>query len=254
MSEPLDELSLRNRHVLVVDDREEICYLVSRYIKDAGGRAATAADGEAAIEAIEAAVATDPFDVMILDIHLPGMDGYEVARTLRAKGFQMAIIALTASAMVGDREKCLQAGCDDYLTKPIDRRKLVQLVAQHAQKAKGKLRVLLVDDSHNACKFLSTFLEKRGYQVRSAYDGQSAIPIAQDFRPDVILLDIRLPDMSGYELMRHLKKLDAMNGAKFIALSGYRDGDAPGSVEFDHFLEKPLDTAHLDTILREIAH
>ena len=108
---------------------------VSRYIKDAGGRVATAADGEAAIEAIEVAAVNDPFDAIILDIHMPGIDGYEVARILRAKGFKMPIIALTAGAMVGDREKCLQAGCDDYLTKPIDRRKLVQLVAEHVQKA-----------------------------------------------------------------------------------------------------------------------
>jgi len=250
----LDEAHLRNRRVLVVDDREEICYLVSRYVRDAGGRAVTAADGETAIEAIEAAAPTEPFDAMILDIHMPGMDGYEVARTLRARGFQLAIIALTAGAMVGDREKCLQAGCDDFLTKPIDRRKLVRLVAQHARTAAraGKLRVLLVDDSHNACKFLTAFLEKRGHEVRSVYDGASAISIAQGFCPEVILLDIRLPDMNGYQLMQRLKQMDDINGARFIALSGYSDGDAPGSKEFDHFLEKPLDTAHLDTLLRSI--
>jgi PAS domain S-box-containing protein len=259
VSAPFAELPLRNRHVLVVDDREEICYLVSRYIKDAGGRPDTVVDGETAIEAIETAAATDPFDAMILDIHMPGMDGCDVARTLRAKGFQTPIIALTAGAMVGDREKCLQAGCDDYLTKPIDRRKLVQLVDQHAKKAGrdykgngGKLRVLLVDDSHNACKFLTAFLEKRGHEVCSAYDGGSALSLATEFRPEVILLDIRLPDMNGYELMERLKALDSSNGAKFIALSGYRDGDAPGSMEFDHFLEKPLDTAHLDGLLRSI--
>ena len=255
-SAPLAELPLRNRHVLVVDDREEICYLVSRYIEEAGGRPDTADDGETAIEAIETAAATDPFDAMILDIHMPGMDGYDVARTLRAKGFEMAIIALTAGAMVGDREKCLQAGCDDFLTKPIDRRKLVHLVAQHAREDRpaSKLRVLLVDDSHNACKFLTAFLEKRGHEVRSAHDGESAISIAQDFRPDVILLDIRLPDMNGYELMQRLKKLDVTNGARFIALSGYLDGDAPGSAEFDHFFEKPLDTGRLETLLRSISN
>jgi len=148
----------------------------------------------------------------------------------------------------------LQAGCDDFLTKPIDRRKLVRLVAQHARTAAraGKLRVLLVDDSHNACKFLTAFLEKRGHEVRSVYDGASAISIAQGFCPEVILLDIRLPDMNGYQLMQRLKQMDDINGARFIALSGYSDGDAPGSKEFDHFLEKPLDTAHLDTLLRSI--
>ena len=75
-----------------------------------------------------------------------------------------------------------------------------------------------------------------------------------EFRPDLILLDIRLPDMSGYQLMERLKALGSFNGARFIALSGYRDIDAPSSVKFDHFLEKPLDTAHLDTILRAIVN
>ena len=232
---------------------------MSRYIKDAGGRPTSVFDGEGAIEAIQAAQESDPFDATILDIHMPDIDGHEVARRLRATGLHTPIIALTAGAMVGDREKCLAAGCDDYLTKPINRQKLVELVAHHAEKAKpsgrkdSRPRVLLVDDSHNACKFLSSFLEKRGYEVRSAYDGESALAIAQDFCPGVILLDIRLPDMDGFQLMQRLKEQDGTNGARFIGLSGYRDHTARGAVEFDHFLEKPLDTVYLEEILRSLS-
>jgi PAS domain S-box-containing protein len=245
------DLVLRNRHVLVVDDREEICYLVSRYIKDAGGRPEAALDGEAAIRAVEAAARIDPFHAIILDIQMPGMDGYEVTRRLRAKGFRTPILALTAGAMVGDREKCLRVGCDDYLTKPIDRTALVQRVAYHAERlARAKLRILLVDDSHNACQFLTGFLEKRGHEVRFAYDGQSALCLAQEFRPDAIVLDIRLPDMNGYELMQRLKKMDGLSRATFIGVSGYFA--AASSTEFDHFFEKPLDTARLDDLLRSM--
>ncbi len=256
---PDDATALRDRRVLVVDDSAPICYLVSQYIKEAGGRVGDAGDGETAIEAIEAAAANDPFDVVILDMHMPLIDGYEVARSLRAKGIHTPIIALTAGAMVGDRERCLQAGCDDYLTKPIDRRKLVQLVARHAHKAKrahsvegNRLRILLVDDSDAACKLLSGILEKRGHEIRSAFDGESAIATAQDFRPDVIFLDMRLPDMNGYELMQRLKELSGVKRARFIGLSGYRADDAPGSVEFDQFLEKPFDTARIDNLLSSL--
>ena len=131
--EELKDNLLSDRHILVVDDREEIRYLVSRYITDAGGRADGTADGRSAIAAVKATEATDPFDAVILDIQMPGMSGYEVARTLRAENFHTPIIALSAGAMVNDREKSLQAGCDDYLIKPIDRRKLVQLLARYTK-------------------------------------------------------------------------------------------------------------------------
>jgi PAS domain S-box-containing protein len=130
----LDEPSLRDRHILVVDDREEFCYLLSRYIEDAEGRADLALNGEDAIKAVDAAAASDAFDAVVLDIHMPGKDGYEVARALRAKGLQTPIIALTAAVLSGDREKCLEAGCDDVLTKPIDRAALVRVLAHHAKK------------------------------------------------------------------------------------------------------------------------
>ena len=97
-------------------------------------------------------------------------------------------------------------------------------------------------------------MEKRCYEVRCAYDGASALSMAQDFCPDVVLVDIRLPDMSGYELLQRLKMLKDSDGRRFIALSGYRDGDTPAALQFDHFLEKPLDTAHLESLLRAIGN
>jgi PAS domain S-box-containing protein len=250
------ELSLRGCHILVVDDRKEFCYLVSRYIEDAGGRSTSVTDGQSAIAAV--AAQSEPFDAIIMDIQMPGIDGYETTRRLRAQGIKTPILALTAGAMVGDREKCLAAGCDDYLTKPIDRQELVRRVAHYARKSvssgerlAGKRKVLVVDDSHAGCELLRRYLEKRGHEVRTAHDGESALRLAQQFGPDAIVLDIRLPDMNGYELMRRLRETNGFGSAQFIAVSGYRDDDAleQNSARFDHFLEKPIALAHLDALL-----
>jgi DNA-binding response OmpR family regulator len=94
-------------------------------------------------------------------------------------------------------------------------------------------------------------MEKRGYEIRSAYDGQSALRLAEQFRPDVVVLDIRLPDMNGYELMRRLKETKGFQSAKFIGISGYGgdDADRHDGRKFDCFLEKPLNMEQLSAAL-----
>lgn len=112
---------------LVVDDRREVRYLAQHFIEEAGGKVLVAQNGAEALELLsgEAGAAVD---LVVMDISMPVMDGYTAARSLRQRGFTRPIIALTANAMQGDREKCLEAGFNDYATKPLDRRILVETI------------------------------------------------------------------------------------------------------------------------------
>jgi len=122
-----DDLEIDGR-VLVVEDVKFNQLLIGALLRKAGADVTLAGDGREGYEAARKAEQQGkPFDLVLMDMQMPVMDGYEATRKLRAEGFTPPIVALTAHAMVGDREKCLDAGCTEYATKPLDRPKLLLL-------------------------------------------------------------------------------------------------------------------------------
>jgi CheY-like chemotaxis protein len=119
--------------ILIVDDNPTNLKLVAFLVKAQGYDVDTASDAAGALAAIAAHRPT----VILMDLQLPGIDGLELTRQLKADPATRAIpvVALTAYAMKGDQEKALAAGCDDYVTKPIDTRTLPGLIAQHVARA-----------------------------------------------------------------------------------------------------------------------
>ena len=114
-------------HVLVAEDVKTNQMLAKAMLSRMGLEVTIAADGS---DAVQKARAHD-FDLILMDIQMPGMDGYQATRTLRREGMKTPIVAVTAHAMKGDDQKCIEAGCDDYLPKPLDRRRLLEKIQKY---------------------------------------------------------------------------------------------------------------------------
>jgi signal transduction histidine kinase/CheY-like chemotaxis protein/ferredoxin len=126
-------------HILLAEDGIDNQRFLTIVLRKAGAEVTVVENGKEALEAaLESRRGGSPISVILMDMQMPVMDGYRATRELRENGWDGPIIALTAHAMAGDRETCLEAGCDEYLTKPVDRRKLLETIAWMVSDREGE--------------------------------------------------------------------------------------------------------------------
>src|SRR5262249_54003909 len=126
--------------VLVAEDNRDTQHVLALRLRLAGAQVTLAPNGRVAVDlALEARDKGQPFDVILMDMQMPILDGYEATRLLRAEGVRTPIVAVTAHAMVEDREECRRIGCDEFLSKPIDWEKLLRVIASAVISARGRL-------------------------------------------------------------------------------------------------------------------
>jgi CheY-like chemotaxis protein len=112
--------------------------------------------------------------------------------------------------------------------------------------------VLVVDDNADAADALAALLEALGHRARIAYDGPTAVRMAADEPPDVMLVDIGLPEMNGYDVVRRLREMPQLAKTRFVACTGYgrpQDSERVGAAGFDAYLVKPVDAADLESAI-----
>jgi signal transduction histidine kinase/DNA-binding response OmpR family regulator len=208
--------SRRQDTVLVVEDDIQSFELMSTYLEDAGYRVVHAATGE---EALATARAIRP-SIIALDIILPDKDGWWVLQELKASPRTMHIPVVIVSVLQ-DEETAFSMGAADYIVKPVSREDLLERVeALRHVFVEGRISdILIVDDDENFVEILASMLEEESYSVMKAYTGVEGIALASRKKPDLIFLDLILPDLSGFEVAEFLKMEEATRDIPIVVVT-----------------------------------
>jgi GAF domain-containing protein/CheY-like chemotaxis protein len=196
--------------VLVIDDEAAVRDLMQRFLTREGFRVVTAAAGE---EGLRRARELRP-DAITLDVMMPGMDGWAVLSALKAD-VAVADIPVIMLTIVDDKNLGYALGAADYLTKPIDRERLVTVLEKHRR----DLPVLVVDDDAGQRQLLRRMLEPEGFTVVEAENGRVALTRLQEIRPTVILLDLMMPEMDGFEFVAECRLRESWRAIPIVVVT-----------------------------------
>ena len=242
------------KKILVVEDNEQNRFLMRQILKYHGYELLEAVDGAAGL-----AMAREHMpDLILLDLQMPVMGGFAVIQELRKTPelSTLKVIAVTSFAMKGDREKALEAGFDEYVTKPIDTRKFIEIVKNilpiDGQTLKKPV-ILCVDDEPANLLLLENILVPRGYEVVTAANGADALLKLKTLSIDLILLDLMMPGMDGLQVSRKIKENKKYKDTPIIMLTAYSGVESyieSLSDEIFAYLHKPFVTEQLVKIVK----
>ena len=207
------EVATGARPILVVDDDPNSRELLQRTLESEGFSVVTASTGE---EGLELARELKP-SLMTLDVLMPAMDGWSVLQEVKADP-ELKDIPVMMISIAGDKDLGYTLGAVECLTKPVDRDQLRQLAIQYASPSGGG-RALVVDDDEGIRSLFQRALAEDGWIVEEAENGAIALDLAGKNRPDLVLLDLMMPVMDGFEFVMHYRKLEGCDGTPIIVVT-----------------------------------
>ena len=261
------DISVSGR-VLIVDDIHELRRLTGHIVGQSHANVAFADNGVKALEAVlEANKSGSPFDLVLMDIHMPVMNGVDALKAIRKHGIDIPIIAMTAASRKGLKSSLLDDGFDNVIGKPLDRSELIELLAHYLTASDSivtsdstdkntvsasrstRRQVLVVEDDEDTAELLQIFLSHQGHTVHLAYSGQEALEHLQNVEFDYVLLDLTLPDYHGYDLAKEIAVIQ--QSATLIIVSGYEpEKGVVESLGVSASLLKPVTKEDIATVIR----
>ena len=197
--------SISDLKILVIEDNETERHLIDKYLKNAGYSATFAVNGE---EGLKMAIASNP-ELIMLDIFLPGINGWDVLHSLKnnSKTWDINVVMIS---MLEEKNKGYVMGASDYLVKPFNQSQLTQVLSRYiidnGLNGNDLGRVLIVEDDNDARLILKTTLKKFSVEIEEATNGAEGLEHVAKNKPNLIILDLMMPVMDGFEFIENLKK------------------------------------------------
>ena len=231
--------------ILVIDDERLLCDLLQEMLRRHGHEVFTAYSGQEGIQAFQ----RHRPQFTLLDLHLPDMNGIEALTRIREHDPKAVAMILTGAGSDKLERQARDLGVTDFLIKGLSPEVLIQAVTRGVQSQSPEMTrpsphekqngvsILIADDERQICEMLTKFLTSRGFRVHTAQDGPSALALAELEHPQLIVLDIHMPGMSGIEVLRKLRAKHYAGGV--MMLTGSEDST---------LLKEALDLGSIDII------
>jgi CheY-like chemotaxis protein/two-component sensor histidine kinase len=270
------DLDLPGVPVLILDTHTTTRLILREMTSSWGLEPSEAGDEKEALTKIKKAFELGrPYRILLLDCQVSGAEGFEVAKRVKATpyGSDVEIILLTSIGRRGDAAQCTKSGISGYLTKPVKQSDLfdavmmvlgyradekLPLITHHTiEEARRRLSVLLVEDNVVNQKVAATMLEKRGHRVFVASHGREALEALDEERVDLVLMDVQMPEMDGFEATKRIRERERANGGHvpIVAMTAHaQTGDREKCLEagMDSYISKPIRAEDLFSVIENL--